>query len=65
MHYPFQVTAYAFGFATHLGGDVATLVDEAAEDGGVLEHSGICSLTGFPGDGARPVRWYTNYGRGR
>jgi hypothetical protein len=39
-HHPCEFAAYAFGFTAHLSGDVATLVDEAAEDGSLLKHGG-------------------------
>ncbi len=40
MQYLGQVAVYAVGFAAHLGGDVAAFSDEAAVDGGLLEHGG-------------------------
>ena len=36
---------------------LSSLVDKAAENGGLLEHGGICSLSGLPGGGTEPVRW--------
>lgn len=39
-----QVASYAFGFSAYLGGDIAALGDEAAEDGGLLEHGGLLSV---------------------
>ncbi|GAB1333473.1 hypothetical protein ACE1SV_00630 [Streptomyces sp. E-15] len=46
-----QITVYAFGFAADLGGNVATLGDETAEDGGLLEHgeSALCRGAGWRG----------------
>lgn len=43
-HHPCQVAVYAVGFTAYLVGDVAALGDEAAEDGGFLEHGAVCFL---------------------
>ncbi|MDG5805746.1 hypothetical protein P9869_24385 [Streptomyces ossamyceticus] len=53
-HHLCEVAAYAFGFTAYLGRDVAALVDEAAEDGGLLKHDGIMLSFQFPADGAGP-----------
>ncbi|QTD95992.1 hypothetical protein S1361_01475 [Streptomyces cyanogenus] len=43
-HHPSQVAVYTLGFTAYLGRDVTAFGDEAAEDGGFLEHGAVFFL---------------------